>query len=93
MSQPEIVTLAETKLWLRLTDDENAEDATVEMLIEAATATALATADAYDPADPAPPALRLAVLAHVVRAFDNRETVGAPDENGRLLMPLRTLGV
>lgn len=87
----EIVTLAEAKLFVRVEHDE--EDALLTTMIAAATETALAVADAWDVTATPPARLKLAVLAHVARAYDGREGVDAPEGNGRLLAPLRVLGV
>lgn len=89
-----IVTLAEAKLWLRFTEDEIDEDATITILIAAATEHVLTIAEGYDPMTPAPAALKLAVLAHVARAFSDREDGSdAPAGNMRLVQSFRVLGV
>lgn len=89
-----IVTLAEAKLWLRFTEDETHEDGTIELLIAAATEHVLTIAEGYDPMTPAPAALKLAVLAHVARAFGGREDGSdAPAGNMRLVQSFRMLGV
>lgn len=91
MSDP-IVTMEEARDWLRIT--EAYDDTTIELLIAAATEAALTVADAYDPTLPPPAVLKLAVLAHVARAYTGREdTPDAPEGNARLLMPYRTLDV
>ena len=90
----EIVTLAEARMWLRV--DQTWEDDTIQDLVDAATETALATADGYDPMGLAqPPAsLRLAILTHVARAFQDREEGSdAPAGNARLLARFRRLEV
>lgn len=90
-----IVTLAEAKLWLRFSENEEThEDGTIELLIAAATEHVLTIAEAYDPMTPAPAALKLAVLAHIARAFDGREDGSdAPAGNMRLVQSFRVLGV
>lgn len=88
---PEIVTLAETKLFLRVDSDE--EDTTIQMLIDAATEAALRFANSIDPAAP-PPSLKIAILTHVCRAFDNRDDhADMPVSAERLLAPLRRLDI
>ena len=93
MPTPEIVTLAEAKQYLRV--DHSDEDAMISMLIVSATEAALVYADGYDPdTDEQPTRLKLAILAHVARAYDNREDgADAPPSSGRLLMPLRDMEV
>jgi len=89
--QPEIVTLAEAKLFLRVDSDE--EDATIRLLIDGATEAALRFANGIDPASP-PPSLKIAILTHVCRAFDHREDhADMPVSAERLLAPLRRLEV
>ena len=69
------ITLAEARAFLRVTDD--AEDALVQLLIDAAVArVAAATALTLTDASPAP--LRLAVLMLVAHGFEHREAAEAP---------------
>lgn len=88
----EIVTLAEVKSYLRVDHDD--EDALIALLIGAATEAALRLADSYNPADEPPLSLKLAILVHVARAYDNREDAAdTPPSAARLLSPLRQLDV
>lgn len=69
------VTLAEARLFLRVTDD--AEDGLVQLLIDAAVqrveaATGLTLTDA------SPASLRLALLMLVAHGFEHRETAEPP---------------
>ena len=82
-----IVTLAETKEFLRVLG--NSEDATIAMLIEAATEAVLEYANAYDPSQPAPARLKAAVLARVAITFDDRERLEAGTGESRMLRPFR----
>lgn len=88
---PEIVTLAEAKLFLRV--DGDADDDTIILLIAAATETALSYADGFEPSAAEIPArLKLAVLAHVAQAFEDRSNgAAAPEGACRLLYPFRVL--
>lgn len=92
MATPDIVTLTEAKAYLRVDADD--EDDLLHLLIGAATEAALQLADGYDPAEEAPLTLKLAILVHVTRAFDNREEgADAPPSAVRLLSPLRVLEI
>ena len=64
------ITLAEAKAFLRVTDD--AEDALVQLLIDAATGR-VETAVGMVLTDPTPAPLRLAVLMLVAQAFEHRD--------------------
>lgn len=89
----ELVTLAEAKSFLRVDDAD--EDTTIAMLIGAATEAVLTIADAWAPVEglPVPERLRLAVLARVAIAFDNREKVTGADGEFALIAPLRALEI
>lgn len=69
------ITLAEARLFLRVTDD--AEDALIQLLIEAATGR-VEVSTGLVLADPAPAALRLAILMLVAHAYENRDAGEAP---------------
>lgn len=89
---PEIVTLAEAKEFLRVDGDD--QDGTIAILIGAATEAALRLADTLDPTAQPPLSLKLAILFHASRAFDNREDAAdMPASAARLLAPLRQLDV
>jgi len=88
----EIVTLQEAKLYCRVDSDE--EDALIITLIRAASDAAIDIASDWMPGAEAPARLKLAVLAHVASAYDNRDSgVDSPDAARRLLFPLRKLDV
>lgn len=90
--RPDLVTLTEVKLFLRIDADE--EDALLAMLIGAATEAALDIADRWDRNTETPDRLKLAVLAHVARSYSNREDgADAPPSAARLIEPLRTLDI
>ena len=86
-----LVTLDEAKLWLRVMHDE--EDTTIGLLIGAASEAVLEMADGWTPEAPVPERLRLAVLARVAIAFDDREKVTGADGEAQLIGPLRMLEV
>lgn len=67
------ITLAEARAFLRVSDD--AEDALVQLLIDAATERVEAAVGLVL-TDPAPAPLRLAVLMLVAHGFEHREGVG-----------------
>lgn len=89
MPTPNVVTLEETKLFLRV--DHDYEDLTLETLIAAATEAALAYADAISAdATEYPARVKLSILTHVAQAFGNRENgADAPASTARLMQPLR----
>jgi uncharacterized phage protein (predicted DNA packaging) len=64
------ITLAEAKAFLRVTDE--AEDALIQLLIEAATER-VELAVGLVLTDPAPSPLRLAILMLVAHGFEHRE--------------------
>jgi hypothetical protein len=69
------ITLAEAKAFLRVSDD--AEDALVQLLIDAAIARVEAeTGQALTDVSPAP--LRLCILMLVAHGFEHREAAEAP---------------
>ncbi|HEX8553165.1 MAG TPA: head-tail connector protein [Sphingomonas sp.] len=86
-----LVTLPEAKQFLRVDHDE--EDATITLLIGAASEAVLTMADGWTITDPVPDRLKLAVLTRVAIAFDNRDSVKAGDGEVHLIGPLRVLGV
>ena len=71
-----LLSLAETKLFLRVDDDE--EDTLIAGLILTATETALAHADGLLEGDAVPESVRTSALLHVARLYDNREEGAAP---------------
>lgn len=71
-----LLSLAETKLFLRVDDDE--EDTLIAGLILTATETVLAHADGLLEDDTVPESVRTSALLHVARLYDNREEGAAP---------------
>lgn len=84
----DLVTLDEAKGFLRV--DSTHEDATIALMIGAASEAVLAHADAFDPLAPVPFRMKVATLARVAVMFDER-TVEEPKGETRLLAPLRVL--
>jgi len=86
---PNIVTLAEAKLFIRVDDGD--EDMTIETMIAAATEAVCDVAQAWDGAGEPPARLKLAVLSRVAIMFDTRNSVEPGNGEDRLLLPLRTV--
>lgn len=92
MSVPDIVTIEDAKLFLRV--DAPDEDTLIASLIAAATEAVLAVADGFDPEGEPSPRVQLAILTHVAQAFGNREDgADVPKSAARLVHPLRSLTV
>lgn len=87
----DLVTLPETKLFLRVTGD--AEDGTIALLIASASEAVQDAASGWDGVGETPARLKLAVLARVAETFDNRTSVEAGKGELPMLTPLRTLEV
>ena len=88
----DIVTLQEAKLFCRV--DGDAEDGIFAVLIGAASDAVVDVADGWTPGSPAPDRIKLAVLAHVAQAYDQRQDgVDMPAAAGRLVFPYRKLGI
>lgn len=89
---PDIVSMKEVKAFLRV--DQDHENDTIMLLINAATEAALRHVHNFNPDDDIPHGLKLAILVHVASAFRNREDAAdAPPSAVRLLFPLRHLDV
>lgn len=86
-----LVTLAEAKDYLRVEDDW--EDATIAMLIEAASAAVIEYADAWVPSDQVPARIKLAVLVRVASSYCTRESIGDAIGEPGLISPYRTLSL
>lgn len=86
---PEIVTLAETKLFLRLDHDD--EDTIIATMIEAAADAVRDGAAGWDGEGETPARIKMAVLTRVAVMFDNRSSLEAGTGEDRLLQPLRTM--
>lgn len=86
---PDIVTLPETKLFLRVDHDD--EDSIIDMMIAAATDAVRDVAQEWDGAGDAPARVKMAVLSRVATMFDNRTSVAAGAGEDRLLLPFRSL--
>ncbi|PZN99849.1 MAG: phage gp6-like head-tail connector protein [Alphaproteobacteria bacterium] len=71
-----ILTLDETKLFLRILHDD--EDTVIAGLIQTATETAMAHADGLLPEDEIPESVRTSALLHVCRLYDDRHTEAPP---------------
>jgi hypothetical protein len=90
--KPEIVTVDEAMLFCRI--DNEVEVPIVEMLIEAATDAILDYADEWVPSEEVPARIKLAVLCHVARAYDERQDgADMPEAATRLVSPLRRLSI
>jgi len=85
----DIVTLAEAKQFLRVTHD--GDDATIALMIAAASDAVAEYADAYVAIDEAPPRLKMAVLTRVAIMFDQRDSLEAGKGERALIQPLRVL--
>lgn len=89
---PDIVSLAEAKLFVRVDDDH--EDSLFAVIIEAATAAVLEYADDWVPGDEVPARIRLAILCQIATAYDERQDgADTPEAALRLIRPLRRLSV
>lgn len=86
---PDLVTLAEAKQYARIDGDQ--DDALLATLIEAASDAVADYADAWDGTGDVPARIKLAVLARVAAAYDNRETLTEPKGEHTLVLPYRTL--
>lgn len=85
----DLVTIAEAKEYCRI--DGNADDGALAIMIAAASDAVADIAEAWDGTGEVPPRLKLAVLARVAEAYDNRERVPLAEHEGRLVLPYRTL--
>jgi len=85
----EIVTLAEAKDFCRVI--HNDEDATIAIMVAAATDAVAEYASAWDGEGEAPARLKLAVLTRVAASFDNRDQVPDGKNERGLIQPLRVL--
>lgn len=86
-----LVTIEEAKEWLRVDGDD--EDATIALLIGAASDAVMEIADVWLLTPDVPDRLKLATLARVAIAFDNRDTVTGADGEMHLVGPFRLLGL
>jgi len=87
----DLVTLAEAKLHLRVTHDD--EDTAIAMMIAAASEAVLDVATGWDGEGDAPVRLKLAVLTRVAVMFDTRDSIEAGKGELPMLTPLRKLEV
>lgn len=87
----DLVTLEEAKEFIRVMADD--EDATIGILVSAASEAVRAIADGWDGEGDVPPRLKLAVLSRVAVAFDERADVRAALGEDRLIGPYRALSV
>ncbi|WP_103729930.1 head-tail connector protein [Novosphingobium sp. HII-3] len=87
----DIVTLDEAKAWLRVLHDH--EDALILLLVAAASEAVLETADGWDGTGEVPDRLKLACLARLAVAYDDRVNVSAGTGEDRLVQPFRVLAI
>lgn len=87
----DLVTLEETKLFLRVTHPM--EDTMIATLIGAASEAVLTLADGWDGVGEVPARLKLAVLGRVAVAFEDRTDVRAAIGEDRLIGPYRSMTV
>lgn len=90
MADP-LVTLAEAKLFCRVDADD--EDATIALMIGAASDAVRDLATGWDGQGDAPDRIKLAVLTRVAIMFDNRDSIEAGKGELPMLTPLRVLEV
>lgn len=95
MPTPELVTIDEVKGHIGIEADDPDFDAMLAPIIAAATESVLDLAEdfaeTFDPeTDEVPARLKLAVLAHVCKVFENRDAPEMPQGTIRLLGPFRT---
>ncbi|WP_299309844.1 head-tail connector protein [uncultured Croceicoccus sp.] len=83
----DLVTLSEAKEFLRIT--HNHENATILLLVAAASDAVRDFADAWDGIEPVPARIKVAVLARVAILYDERGDVRESEGESRLLAPLR----
>ncbi len=88
---PDLVTLEDAKLYLRVDGDD--EDDTIGLLIAAASDAVRDVASDWDGEGDVPDRLKLACLARVAVAFDERTNVSPGTGELQMLTPLRTLEV
>lgn len=87
----DLVTLTEAKLFLRVTHDD--ENATLALMIGAASDAVRDVATGWDGEGEPPVRLKLAVLSRVAIMFDSRDSVEAGKGELPMLTPLRALEV
>ena len=87
----DLVTLAEAKLYCRYDGDD--EDATFAILIGAASESVRQIADNWDGTGEVSKRLKLAVLARIAEAFDNREQVPSAKNELSMLYSLRDVQI
>lgn len=85
----DLVTLSEAKEYIRVESED--DDGTITTLIEAASDAVADYADAWDGTGDVPARIKLAVLARVAAAYDNRETLSEAKGEHTLVLPYRTL--
>jgi len=86
-----IITLEETKAFIRVDDDT--DDALIEGLILTATETALAHADGLLEDDEIPESVRTSALLHVARLYDDRHKEAPPQAAATLASRYRDWSV
>jgi len=84
-----LVTLAETRQYVRVEGSQ--DDGMLATLIAAASDAVADYADAWDGTGDVPARIKLAVLARVAAAYDNRETLSEAKGEHGLVLPYRAL--
>lgn len=85
----DLVTLAEAKAYVRVEGSE--DDGVLATLIAAASDAVADYADAWDGTGDVPPRIKLAVLARVAAAYDERESISEAKGERDFVLPYRTL--
>lgn len=85
----DLVDLDEAKAFLRVEGDD--EDATIMLMIAAASDAVRDVASDWDGTGDTPARVKLAVLGRVASMFDARDNMDAAKGEDRLLLPLRSL--
>lgn len=88
---PDLVTLSEAKEYARVIGDE--DDGVLATLIAAASDAVADYADAWDGTGDVPARIKLAVLARVAAAYDERETISEAKGERNFVLPYRALDI
>ncbi len=85
----DLVTLAEAKAYVRV--DGTQDDGTLATMIAASSDAVADYADGWDGIGDVPPRMKLAVLARIAAAYDNRETLSEARGEHSFVLPYRAL--